>query len=152
MPNQRGSAFKMLKGVKKYKDKTVCKTMENNIEQQTVKSSNENEDDKTNIKTNIKEWIKIDCEIKRLKKEKKNITENLVQVMKKNGIDCYEIKDGCIMYKENIVKKPINSKSLLLTLQNYYTDQNQNIDVEELSKYILENREKQTKDTIKYKV
>jgi hypothetical protein len=133
--------------------------MENIIEQQTENSNNENEDDKINLKNNIKEWIKIDCEIKQLKIEtkernnkKKIITENLVQVMKKNAIDCFEIKDGCIVYKKSIVKKPINSKSLLLTLQNYYTDQNQNIDVEELSKYILENREKQTKETIKYKI
>jgi hypothetical protein len=116
------------------------------------------EDDKIKLKNNIKEWINIDSEIKQLKTEikerndkKKKITETLLNVMKKKDIECFDIKDGSILYVKNVVKKPISGKTLFLTLQNYYSDQNSSIDVEELSKYILENREKQTKETIRYK-
>jgi hypothetical protein len=48
------------------------------------------------------------------------------------------------------VKKPINGKSLLTVLQNYYKTET-NI-AEELTKYIMENREEQIKESIKRKI
>jgi len=82
---------------------------------------------KDQLVNNIKEWIKIDNEINQMKKEikeknikKKNLTENLVNVMKKNEIDCFDINGGAIMYKKNKVKKPISGKTLLNALQDYY--------------------------------
>jgi hypothetical protein len=53
------------------------------------------------------------------------------------------------VYKKNVVKKPVNSKTLLSSLQKYYKDQNM---AEDLTKYIMDNREEQTKETIKRKI
>lgn len=106
---------------------------------------------------NIKEWIKIDSEIAKLKSEikernakKKMLTDSLVNVMKKNQIDCFDINDGALVYKKNTVKKAINGKLLLSALNNYY--QNNPDTAEELTKFILNSREEQTKETIRRKI
>ena len=112
---------------------------------------------KDQLIVHIKEWIKIDNEIIKLKNEikernatKKNLTEELVHVMKENEIDCFNMKGGAVLYKKNIVKKPINSKMLLTTLQTYYKD---NFDMaQEITSHILNNREEVMKETIKRKI
>jgi len=112
---------------------------------------------KEQLVNNIKEWIKIDTEIAELKAQirernnkKKGLTENLVTVMKNNKIDCFDINGGALVYKTNKVKKPINGKSLLLALQSYYkTDPTV---AEDLTKYIMDNRPEQVKETIKRKI
>jgi hypothetical protein len=112
---------------------------------------------KEQLITNIKEWIKYDTEISQLKNEikertnkKKLLTENLVTVMKGNAIDCFDITGGSLVYKKNKVKKPINGKTLLSALQNYYKDHPQT--AEDLTKHILDSREEQVKETIKRKI
>jgi hypothetical protein len=112
---------------------------------------------KEQLVSNIKEWVKIDGDILKLKTEikdktnkKKILTETLVNVMRTNNIDCFDINDGALIYKKNKVKKPISGKSLLTSLQNYYKNDS-NI-AEELTKYIMENREEQIKETIKRKI
>lgn len=111
---------------------------------------------KEQLVNNIREWVKIDSEISQLRQEvkernnkKKAMTESLVNVMKTNNIDCFDINDGSLIYKKNKVRKPINAKSLLSSLQNYYKDQNV---AEDLTKFIMDNREEQIKETIKRKV
>lgn len=112
---------------------------------------------KEQLINNIKEWIKIDGEISQLKTEikeknnnKKLLTEKLVSVMKTNSIDCFDINGGSLVYKKNKIKKQINGKTLLLALQNYYKD-NQKI-AEDITKYIMNSREEQIKETIKRKI
>lgn len=112
---------------------------------------------KEQLVNNIKEWITIDNEISQLKAEikeknvlKKTLTENLVDVMKNNKIDCFDIKDGSLVYKQNKVKKQINSKTLFALLQNYYKDEPKM--AEDLTKYVMDNREEQIKETIKRKI
>jgi hypothetical protein len=112
---------------------------------------------KEQLVNNIKEWIKIDTEIAQFKKEikerndkKKLLTENLVSTMKKNQIDCFDINGGSLVYKTSKVKKPINAKTLLTSLQNYYKN-DPNV-ASELTKYVLDNREEQVKETIKRKI
>jgi len=105
----------------------------------------------------IKEWMLVENEIKDLRAEirelnnrKKGMTTDLMVVMKENDIDCFDIKGGSIVYKQSKVKKPINSKTLMVTLSNFF--KNDNLKAEELTKYILENREEQIRETIKHKV
>lgn len=112
---------------------------------------------KEQLITNIKEWIKYDTEISQLKAEikdrtnkKKGLTVNLVTIMKSNTIDCFDINGGALVYKQNKVKKPINGKTLLLALQNYYKDQPKI--AEDLTKHIMDSREEQVKETIKRKI
>jgi single-stranded DNA-specific DHH superfamily exonuclease len=114
-------------------------------------------DTKEQLVNNIKEWIKLDNEILQLKNEmkernqkKKKLTEDLVNVMKSNTIDCFDINGGAIVYKKSKVKKPLSGKTLLIALQNYYKEQPQV--AEELTKHILESREEQVKETIKRKI
>ena len=112
---------------------------------------------KEQLVNNIKEWIKIDTEIAQFKKEikerndkKKLLTENLVTTMKKNALDCFDINGGSLVYKTSNLKKPINAKTLLTSLQNYYKN-DPNV-ASELTKYVLDNREEQVKETIKRKI
>ncbi len=112
---------------------------------------------KEQLVNNIKEWIRIDNEINRLKKEinernnqKKRLTEGLVTVMKTNQIDCFDINGGALVYKKNKVKKPISAKTLLATLQEYYKDDKKI--AEELTKYVLDNREELVKESIRRKI
>jgi hypothetical protein len=112
---------------------------------------------KEQLINNIKEWIKMDSEIADLKAQikdknnkKKTLTDNLVNVMKSNKIDCFDINGGALIYKTNRVKKPINGKSLLAALQNYYKTEPKM--AEDLTKHIMESREEQIKETIKRKL
>lgn len=114
-------------------------------------------DTKEQLVNNIKEWIKLDNEISQFKNEmkertakKKKLTEDLVNVMKSNTIDCFDINGGALVYKKSKVKKPLSGKTLLTALQNYYKEQPQV--AEELTKHILESREEQVKETIKRKI
>lgn len=112
---------------------------------------------KEQLVNNIKEWIKMDNEINQLKAEikernnkKKDLTQNLVNVMKNNQIDCFDINGGALVYKKTTVKKAINGKTLMAALQNYY--KNDPKIAEDLTKHILESREEQVKEVIKRKV
>jgi len=111
-------------------------------------------DQKEQLIKNIKDWVRIDNEIRTLQKElasrkteKKNISNSLIEVMKKNEIDCFDTKsDGQILYSKKNVKKPITKKILLNILSNYY--QGNSTKAEEVNNYILENREVTVKETI----
>jgi seryl-tRNA synthetase len=101
----------------------------------------------------VKDWVKIDNEIRALKKElnarnteKKGISKDLMDVMKNNQIDCFDINNGKIMYVKKNVKKAITAKTLLGIISNYYEG-----DVEkavDLNNYILSNREEVVKESI----
>jgi hypothetical protein len=112
---------------------------------------------KEELISNIKEWIKIDNDIAKLKAEikdrtnkKKLLTTNLVTVMKTNSIDCFDINDGALVYKQTKSKKSITGKTLLAALQNYYKEQ-PNL-AEDLTKHVLDSREEVVKETIKRKI
>lgn len=112
---------------------------------------------KTELINNIKEWIKLDNEISKLQQEmkerkdkKKNLSINLMEIMKKNNLDCFDINGGSILYKKNVTKKPITAKSLMLLLHQYYPTASDKAD--EITKFILDNREEQLKETILRKI
>ena len=112
---------------------------------------------KEELVTNIKEWIQIDNDVAELKRQikeknnnKKKLTEGLVNTMKNNKIDCFDINGGALVYKKNTIKKPINAKTLLAALNSYY--KNEPTVAENITKHVLENREEQTKETIKRKI
>jgi hypothetical protein len=112
---------------------------------------------KEQLVNNIKDWIKIDTEISDLKAQikernnkKKTLTENLVTVMKTNKIDCFDINGGALVYKTSKVKKPINGKTLLSALQNYYKSDPKA--AEDIAKHVMDSREEQIKESIKRKI
>lgn len=101
---------------------------------------------KEQLVKSIREWVKIDNEMRKLKAEtskrrklQKAISENLIQVMRNNDIDEFELNDGKLMYSKRSVKKPITQKILLGILANYYEG-----DIKkavEINNYIMNNRE-----------
>lgn len=105
----------------------------------------------------IKKWVKLDNEIRSLKKEqntrnseKKELTNILIEIMKNNEIDCVDIKDGQLCYVQHNIKKPITKKNLLTILSKYY-----NGDIEKatnITEYISTNREEIVKESIARKV
>lgn len=108
------------------------------------------------IKT-IKEWVRTDNEIRAFQKEvrkkqeeKKKISKDLMDVMVKNEIDCFDIKDGQIMYSKKNVKKPITKKNLLGILANYCKGDMDR--ATEMNNFILENREEVVKEEIVRKI
>ena len=112
---------------------------------------------KEELISNIKEWIKIDTEITKLKLEiktktnrKKTITESLVNVMKSNSIDCFDINGGALVYKQKKTKKTISGKFLLAQLEEYYKEQPEI--AKDIAKKVLDNRIQVVKDEIKRKI
>jgi hypothetical protein len=108
------------------------------------------------VKT-IKEWVKIDNEIRALQKEvkkrldeKKNISKNLIDVMRNHEIDCFDLKDGQIMYTKKNVKKPISKKSLLDILAKYC--EGDIIKAGEINNFIMDNREEVLRESIVRKI
>ena len=75
----------------------------------------------------IKEWIHNDNEIKELQREikvrkdkKKSISDKLVNIMKTNEIDCFDINDGKLIYTQNKVKTSLSKKHITSCLEKYF--------------------------------
>lgn len=105
---------------------------------------------------NIKAWMKIDNEIKQLKKEendrkkkKESISKRLMEIMNENDIDEFNTKTGKIVYSKKNVKKPI-SKKILLEILTKYTQGNVS-QANEITEFINDNREQQVVESIQYK-
>jgi hypothetical protein len=112
---------------------------------------------KEELVTNIKEWIQIDNEIAMLQNEikerrnkKKNLTQGLMNVMKTNEIDCFDINGGALIYKKHKVKKALNGKSLMNIIQSYFEDTPNK--AQEVTKFVMENRTEEVKESIRRKV
>jgi len=108
------------------------------------------------IKT-IREWVKIDNEIRYLQKEqmnrkneKKKLSSSLIDIMKKNEIDCFDINDGQIFYSKKNIKKPITKKMLLEILERYYKDDL--LKANDVNNFILNNREEKIQEEIVRKI
>jgi len=114
-------------------------------------------DNKETLIKTIKEWVRLDNEIRTLKKEevkrnteKKNVSNQLIEIMKKHEIDEFDIKDGQICYSKKNIKKPITKKALTNILSKYFKGDISK--ATELNDYILDNREEVIKETIVRKV
>ena len=108
------------------------------------------------IKT-IKEWVRLDNDIRKLQKEekqrkdeKKNISKVLIEIMKKNEIDMFDINDGQICYSKKNIKKPITQKILMNVLSDYF--KGDMLKAAELNEFIRDNREEVVHETIVRKI
>jgi len=105
----------------------------------------------------IRRWIEVDNriadlqqQIKQCREEKKNMSGTLVEVMKNNEIDCFDINDGKLLYSKSRVKKPLSKKALLTSLSNYFGEDNNEM-ASDVGQFILENREETVKESIRRK-
>ena len=106
---------------------------------------------------NVKQWINIDNEIRQLqsaikerRKQKKELTDNLVHTMKQNDIDVFNIPDGELIYTKTRSKTPLSKKHLLLSLSQYFKNDKEM--VERLGTFILDSRQIKEKENIKRKI
>ena len=114
-------------------------------------------DTKEHLIKTIKEWVRLDNDIRKLQKEekqrkddKKNISNVLMEIMKKNEIDVFDINDGQICYSKKNIKKPITQKILMNVLSDYF--KGDMLKASELNEFIRENREEVVQETIVRKI
>lgn len=108
---------------------------------------------KEELVQNIKDWVKIDNDIRLLnmeltkrKMEKKKISELLIQTMKTNEIDVFDINNGKIIYSKRTMKRPVTKKALLDILSKYY--QGNLEQAQDVNNFILDNREIVVKENL----
>ena len=101
----------------------------------------------------IRNWVKLYNEMRSLrnemnlrKKQKESISKDLVNFMKHQDIDSFDINNGKIEHVTRRTKKPISKKLLLDILAKYYKEDAKK--AEEVNSFILENREETVKDVI----
>ncbi len=106
----------------------------------------------------IKQWIHNDKELKLLQKEakvrrekKKEISNQLVEIMKTNDIDSFDINNGKILRTQRNVKSPLNKAHIMDCLAKYF-ENDASIKSEEVGNYILETRQVSIKEDIRHKV
>jgi hypothetical protein len=109
------------------------------------------------LKQTVRDWVKLDNEIRTLNKEittrrndKKQISKRLIDVMRENKLDIFDLKDGQLMYVKKNKKKPITQKQLLTLLSSYYKEDVSK--AEEMRNYLLENREEVVEEVIQRKI
>ena len=103
-------------------------------------------DSKDKLIKTIQEWVRLDNEMRTLKKEissrkgeQDKITKVLINMMKSNEIDEFNINNGKLSYSNRTVKKPITKKNLLEILSKFYNGNTQQ--ASEINQFILDNRE-----------
>lgn len=111
---------------------------------------------KDQLVNHIKEWISLDEEIKLLKKEiktrqdkKKDLSKDLVEVMKTNEIDAFDINNGKLIYSRRKTKQAISKKLLLTSLQDIFETHEE---VQKVTDHILDSRQEKIKEIIRRKI
>ena len=109
--------------------------------------------DKEQLVENVNNWVKIDNdilklqkEIRELKKKKGEITDVLVEVMRVHNVDSFDTKEDSLLYKKQTIRQSINKKLLLESLQKFY--QSDATMAEKIVDHVLEQRKTKTKETI----
>ena len=100
----------------------------------------------------IKEWVRVDSEIAVHRKQmkvfadkKKELTKQLVLLMKENSLDEIDLTDSKIVRKTRVSKTALNKKHLLTCLAKYYKNDDT---AKEISEFILKSRTDKTTDCI----
>ena len=113
-------------------------------------------DNKAILVEKIKRWLDSESkikllqnEIKELRKNKKQLSNDLTDIMKHKQLECIDVTQGQILYTKRTSKKGINKKYLEDVLSKFYENQNQ---AKEMCDYILENRETIEKENIRLKL
>lgn len=112
---------------------------------------------KTELINNIRDWIQLDNEIHELnkelrirKKKQETISKTIVEAMRENEIDEFNVTGGKLLYSKKTLKKPITKKSLTTILSKYY--KGDILQALEMNNFIMTNREEITKESIQRKL
>lgn len=112
---------------------------------------------KEQLKDYLRQWVRVENEISTLTVEIKKrrlihqqLSASLLDVMRKNEIDCFDITNGRIVYSKTKVRVPLNNGQLKSALTTYYKD-----DAEKavgLTEFLLASRVEKTRESVKMKV
>lgn len=112
--------------------------------------------DKQILVEKIKRWLdtenkilSLQKELKEYRKNKKQISVELSEIMKHKQLECIDVTQGQIIYTKNKSKKGINKKFLEDILSKYFEN---TVQAKEMCEYILENRETVEKENIRLKL
>ena len=105
---------------------------------------------------NIKEWIQLDNDMKEyqkllreMRKRKNDLTNNLVNTMKNNDIDVFDINNGKLIYSQYKVKAPLSKKHIISSLGTLFANEPEKIEL--ITSHILDTRETKIKENIRRK-
>lgn len=105
----------------------------------------------------VKQWVTLDNQIramnkklKELRNDKKEQNEKMIQVMKQNEIDNFDLKDGQIRYKKETKREPLTQKTLLKILSKH--PQLEQEQAKHLNQFIYDNRQVSEKEVVVRKV
>ena len=105
----------------------------------------------------IKEWVNIDTEINKLQKKlkemrkvKKDYNIQLINIMKSNEIDCFDIKDEHILYTQKKTTTPLNKKNIISILTKYFNNDSDKANT--MCSFLLDNREEKVIENIRRKI
>ena len=120
-------------------------------------AASDSADNNETIKRQIRDWIAVDNDIRRLKKDlrqrtqdRDRMTTGLIENMKKRSIDIVNLgSDGQLRYEKRTTKKPVTQKMLLNLLATYFDDVKE---AEKVNSFILDHREEVVRETLVRKV
>jgi uncharacterized protein (UPF0335 family) len=112
---------------------------------------------KEQLKDYLRQWVRIENEISTLSAEIKKrklihqqLSKSLLDVMRKDEIDCFDIANGRIVYSKTKVRAPLNNGQLKTALTTYYKDDADK--ATNLTTFLLESRVEKTRESIKMKI
>ena len=112
---------------------------------------------KEQIKDHLRQWIRVENEISTLSVEIKKrkmihqqLSASLLDVMRKNDIDCFDIANGKIVYSKVKRRAPLNNGQIRSALTTYYKDDTDKAN--SLTEFLLSTRVEKTHESIKMKI
>lgn len=112
---------------------------------------------KDQLKDHLRQWVRVENEISTLTAEIKKrrlihqqLSASLLDVMRKNDIDCFDIANGRIVYSKTKVRAPLNNGQLKSALTTYYKDDTEKVN--SLTEFLLASRVEKTRESIKMKI
>jgi hypothetical protein len=126
------------------------------MEDDNMETLNENQIQflREKLQKEVRSYIEIDDKIKALakatkdyRKTKDDLSQSILETMKKFEINDMNIKSGKLTYNEKTTKKPLNRKNMLSGLTLYFKE-----DVDkatDCSMFVLDNRDDVTKVALK---
>ena len=112
---------------------------------------------KEQVKDYLRQWIRVENEISTLSVEIKKrklvhqqLSASLLDVMRKNDIDCFDITNGKIVYSKVKHRAPLNNGQLRSALTTYYKDDTEKAN--NLTEFLLSSRVEKTRESIKMKI
>ena len=70
--------------------------------------------------------------------------------MRENEVDCFDVKNGKILYTRRTVKAPLNKKTLQAALEKFFSDKATDLSAEALD-FLLESRPETVSEQIRLK-